>query len=116
MMGSKMGPMMGQRSRERIVGLTGQHGPNKDTFMSGRILIVDRIATERALQESALIAVGFDCLHCDGFEDALARLPDPSIDLLFVPTAPGVQADFDATLTFLKRLRAVPKASVSVTS
>jgi two-component system cell cycle response regulator len=108
MMGSKMGPMMGQRSRERIVGLTGQHGPNKDTFMSGRILIVDRIATERALQESALIAVGFDCLHCDGFEDALARLPDPSIDLLFVPTAPGVQADFDATLTFLKRLRAVP--------
>ncbi len=76
--------------------------------MSGRILIVDRIATERVLKESALVAVGFDCLHCSGFEEVLVRLPDPSVDLLFVPTVASCREDLDATLAFLKRLRARP--------
>ncbi|WP_282025453.1 diguanylate cyclase [Limimaricola cinnabarinus] len=73
--------------------------------MSGRILIVDHAGTGRALDEGALGAVGFDCRHCDGFDAALSRLPDPALDLVFVATGAGAPGGSGAVLAFLARLR-----------
>ncbi|MCP1169413.1 hypothetical protein NHG85_12925, partial [Limimaricola sp. ASW11-118] len=73
--------------------------------MSGRILIVDHAGAERVLDEGALGAVGFDCRHCDGFEAALARLPDPALDLIFLSIGAEAPAGIGPVLTFLARLR-----------
>ena len=75
--------------------------------MSGRILIIDRIATERGLQDSALAEAGFDCSHSAGFDAALERLPDPGIDLVFAPIRSG-EAHWRAAADFLEALRARP--------
>ncbi|MCZ4260374.1 diguanylate cyclase [Limimaricola sp. G21655-S1] len=81
-------------------------GPNKDMLMSGRILIVDGIATQRGAHDALLAAAGFECLHCRDGAVALARLPDPGIDLLLLPLDGA--ADPAEARGLLERLRAGP--------
>ncbi len=79
-------------------------GPSKDISMSGRILIVERIATARILSRTGLSAAGYDCSGCADLNQALTVLKRGGFDLAVIDLGEHPEA----VLAFCRALREIP--------